>query len=142
MQKMNYFTGVSLFILVILLEANCSPFHRRPSLLGRPPRTSSHIFRSPPSYETRYFEQRLDHFNVGDDRTFQQRYLYSSGKWDGKGPLFVYTGNEGDIAWFYNNTVSDCSCCECQCYVILFCAAHAHLHRALRGILQPPITVC
>ena len=105
---MNYFTVISLLISVILLEANCSPLHRRLSLFGRQQRTSSHVFRSPPSYETRYFEQRLDHFNVGDDRTFQQRYLYSSGEWDGKGPLFVYTGNEGDIAWFYNNTVSEC----------------------------------
>lgn len=55
---------------------------------------------------TKYFEQRLDHFNAAEGRTFQQRYLYSGEKWDGKGPLFVYTGNEGDITWFYNNTVS------------------------------------
>lgn len=97
---------VLLFLLsLIVLEAKGS-LHRRLSLFGRLPRTSSLICSSPPPYETHHFEQRLDHFNRGDDRTFQQRYLYSSVKWDGKGPIFVYTGNEGDIAWLYNNTVS------------------------------------
>ena len=104
---MNQLTVVSLFILtLIVLDAKGSPLRHRLSLFGRLPRTSSHICGSPPPYDTRYFEQRLDHFNRGDDRTFQQRYLYSNAEWNGKGPIFVYTGNEGDIAWFYNNTVS------------------------------------
>ena len=89
-----------------LLEVKSSLLRHRLSLFGRMVRTSSHICHSPPSYETRYFEQRLDHFNRGDNRTFQLRYLYSSSEWDGKGPIIVYTGNEGDIEWFYNNTVS------------------------------------
>lgn len=61
----------------------------------------------PASYDTKYFTQRLDHFNVADNRTFQQRYLVDRSHWYGTGPLFVYTGNEGDITWFYNNTVSE-----------------------------------
>ena len=104
---MKPLTAVSLFMLALnLLEVKSSLLRHRLSLFGRMVRTSSHIYHSPPSYETRYFEQRLDHFNRGDDRTFQQRYLYSSSEWDGKGPIIVYTGNEGDIEWFYNNTVS------------------------------------
>lgn len=104
--EMKHFTVV-LLLFLIPLEARGSLFRHRLSLFGRLARTSSHTYRSPPSYDTRYFEQRLDHFNRGDDRTFQQRYLYSSAEWDGKGPIFVYTGNEGDIAWFYKNTVSE-----------------------------------
>ena len=101
-------SNVPLFSLILLLsglEATCAFSHRRPSVLGRMSLAANPPFRSPPSYETKYYEQRLDHFNVGDERTFQQRYLYNGDAWNGKGPLFVYTGNEGDIAWFYNNTV-------------------------------------
>lgn len=56
-------------------------------------------------YTVKYFTQRLDHFNVADGRTFQQRYLVYEEQWDGWGPIFLYTGNEGDITMFSNNTV-------------------------------------
>ena len=50
---------------------------------------------------------QVDHYNVGEGRTFQQRYLISAEYWGGRGkPIFLYTGNEGDITWFCNNTVS------------------------------------
>ncbi|KAK3416587.1 hypothetical protein EUGRSUZ_H02343 [Eucalyptus grandis] len=58
-------------------------------------------------YETRYFEQRLDHFSFLELPTFNQRYLISSEHWSGPsqlGPIFVYCGNEGDIEWFAANT--------------------------------------
>ena len=76
--------------------------------MGRGLTQTSRTVSSPPSYETKYYAQLVDHTNQNDSRTFQQRYLYSDGEWDGKGPLFVYTGNEGDITWFFNNTVSVC----------------------------------
>ncbi|KAL4182970.1 hypothetical protein AMTRI_Chr11g95810 [Amborella trichopoda] len=41
-------------------------------------------------YEIKYFTQTLDHFNYG-------------GPID-KAPIFVYTGNEGNIEWFAQNT--------------------------------------
>ncbi len=41
------------------------------------------------------------------NETYQQRYLISTAHWkEGQGPVFFYTGNEGDITWFCNNTVS------------------------------------
>lgn len=50
---------------------------------------------------------QVDHFNAGEDTTFKQRYLVSMEYWGGGGkPIFLYTGNEGDITWFCNNTVS------------------------------------
>ena len=101
---MNIVT-VPLFVL-LLIPAKCGHLRRRMSLMGWTSFTPSRMLGAPPPYETKYFEQRLDHFNVAEGRTFQQRYLYSGDRWDGKGPLFVYTGNEGDITWFFNNTVS------------------------------------
>ncbi|XP_031570369.1 lysosomal Pro-X carboxypeptidase-like [Actinia tenebrosa] len=55
-------------------------------------------------YETKYYEQKLDHFNFEKNETFQQRYLVNRKQWKTGGPIFFYTGNEGDITWFANNT--------------------------------------
>ncbi|KAB0359158.1 hypothetical protein FD755_011889 [Muntiacus reevesi] len=47
----------------------------------------------------------VDHFGFNIDRTFKQRYLIADNYWkeDG-GSILFYTGNEGDIIWFCNNT--------------------------------------
>lgn len=60
-------------------------------------------------YRTNYFTQILDHFNYYPKsyHTFQQRYLVNDAYWGGaknNSPIFVYTGNEGDIEWFAQNT--------------------------------------
>ncbi|KAL0424097.1 UNVERIFIED_CONTAM: Lysosomal Pro-X carboxypeptidase [Sesamum radiatum] len=58
-------------------------------------------------YETRYFDQNLDHFSFSDLPTFRQRYLINTEYWAGPdklGPIFLYCGNEGDIEWFAANT--------------------------------------
>ncbi|XP_077235670.1 uncharacterized protein LOC143877487 isoform X2 [Tasmannia lanceolata] len=60
-------------------------------------------------YQTSYFTQTLDHFNYQPQsyQKFQQRYLINYTYWGGaanKSPIFVYTGNEGDIEWFAQNT--------------------------------------
>lgn len=58
-------------------------------------------------YETRYYTQRLDHFNAAPAsyRTFPQRYLVNGTYWGGKtAPVFVYAGNEGNVELFTNNT--------------------------------------
>ncbi|GER41869.1 serine carboxypeptidase S28 family protein [Striga asiatica] len=60
-------------------------------------------------YKEKFYTQILDHFNFNPNSysTFQQRYLINDTFWDGpKGnfPIFVYTGNEGGIEWFAQNT--------------------------------------
>ncbi|XP_057506260.1 uncharacterized protein LOC130789503 isoform X2 [Actinidia eriantha] len=60
-------------------------------------------------YEAKFFTQTLDHFNFHPQsyQTFQQRYLTNGTYWGGaekNSPIFVYTGNEGDIEWFAQNT--------------------------------------
>uniref|UniRef100_A0A7N0V1B0 Lysosomal Pro-X carboxypeptidase n=1 Tax=Kalanchoe fedtschenkoi TaxID=63787 RepID=A0A7N0V1B0_KALFE len=82
-------------------------FLRRP--FGHPQRLSQDTnVRSKP-YKTRYFTQTLDHFNYHPQsyQTFQHRYLINDAFWGGAesdAPIFVYTGNEGDIEWFAQNT--------------------------------------
>ncbi|XP_066919174.1 lysosomal Pro-X carboxypeptidase-like [Clytia hemisphaerica] len=56
-------------------------------------------------YKEMWYAQTLDHFNfLTTDRQFSQRYLVSDTYYKPGGPVFFYTGNEGDIAWFCNNT--------------------------------------
>lgn len=85
-----------------------SPSHNwAPRFLGKFARQSKPIQQTQPHYETRYFEQRLDHFSFSDLPNFQQRYLLSTEHWTGPqrlGPIFFYCGNEGDIVWFATNT--------------------------------------
>ncbi|MFT7803846.1 lysosomal Pro-X carboxypeptidase-like [Arapaima gigas] len=68
---------------------------------GGAPRIATHtVF-----YKTLYYEQKIDHFGFFEDRTFKQRYLVNDQHWHKEGnPILFYTGNEGDITWFSNNT--------------------------------------
>ena len=53
--------------------------------------------------------QQVDHFRVDNTLTYQQRYILSdsfAGKNASDSPIFFYTGNEGDIQWFCENTVN------------------------------------
>lgn len=57
-------------------------------------------------YETHYFPQNLDHFTFHPKsyKIFYQKYLINRKYWHKGAPIFVYTGNEGDIDWFAANT--------------------------------------
>jgi len=57
-------------------------------------------------YKTHYFPQVLDHFTFQpkSSKIFYQKYLVNSHYWHRGAPIFVYTGNEGDIEWFAANT--------------------------------------
>ena len=53
-----------------------------------------------------WFESKVDNFNSADSRTFKQRCLVNSSAWKANSgaPIFFYTGNEGPIEEFYDNT--------------------------------------
>jgi lysosomal Pro-X carboxypeptidase len=61
-------------------------------------------------FTTHYFPQELDHFTFQPKsfNLFYQKYLMNSTHWDEGpihcAPIFVYTGNEGNIEWFAENT--------------------------------------
>ncbi|ELU04397.1 hypothetical protein CAPTEDRAFT_174591 [Capitella teleta] len=56
------------------------------------------------SYTTHYITQKVDHFGFANDNTYKQRYLLNDQHWRPGSPIFFYTGNEGAIDWFCNNT--------------------------------------
>ncbi|GAM26049.1 hypothetical protein SAMD00019534_092240 [Acytostelium subglobosum LB1] len=67
---------------------------------------------SPPPYDEYYYMQTLDHFNFHNQGEFAQRYLVSTTYWNPPqpgasvctSPVLFYTGNEGDITLFYENS--------------------------------------
>ncbi|KAL8250930.1 hypothetical protein R6Q59_034623 [Mikania micrantha] len=101
---------LAFFLIIIALlvsspESRRNPFPGEHSRLLKPPNNllnaDNYI------YETRYFEQTLDHFSFHDLPKFPQRYLINTNHWVGPsrmGPIFLYCGNEGDIEWFAANT--------------------------------------
>ncbi|KAM8716190.1 hypothetical protein ACLKA7_003125 [Drosophila subpalustris] len=58
-------------------------------------------------YAIREFTVPLDHFSFLSNASFNIRYLYNESyadKTNPESPIFFYTGNEGDIEWFAQNT--------------------------------------
>uniref|UniRef100_A0A914UMN4 Lysosomal Pro-X carboxypeptidase n=1 Tax=Plectus sambesii TaxID=2011161 RepID=A0A914UMN4_9BILA len=51
-----------------------------------------------------YPNMPIDHFAYTDSRTFKLRYLINLDNYKPGGPIFFYTGNEGPIDGFANNT--------------------------------------
>ncbi|XP_052197000.1 uncharacterized protein LOC127804226 isoform X2 [Diospyros lotus] len=106
----------SIVIFLLFLSSSESlPFRSSAKSVPRFPRNFWRSFNKGPltstqnqyQYETRYFEQRLDHFSFADLPTFSQRYLINTDHWSGPtrmGPIFFYCGNEGNIEWFAENT--------------------------------------
>lgn len=58
------------------------------------------------SYTTAWYNQTLDHFTFTTDAKFRQKYLVNDTWWDRdkNGPIFFYTGNEGVIEAFAENS--------------------------------------
>uniref|UniRef100_A0A8D0D0F2 Dipeptidyl-peptidase 7 n=1 Tax=Sander lucioperca TaxID=283035 RepID=A0A8D0D0F2_SANLU len=66
-----------------------------------------HGFKTEPQFTEKYFSQTQDHFNFNTmgNGTFNQRYLITDKYWKkGYGPIFFYTGNEGNIWEFASNS--------------------------------------
>lgn len=100
-------------IFLLLCSASCVSYaaHRFPGSVIKPQKISSSTVSKPENelFKTKYFTQILDHFNYNPQsyHKFQQRYLINDTYWGGakkNAPIFVYTGNEGDIEWFTQNT--------------------------------------
>ncbi|KAJ8923471.1 hypothetical protein NQ315_010049 [Exocentrus adspersus] len=56
------------------------------------------------SFETKYIDMPLDHFSFTSNKTFKLKYLVNDTFHVDNGPIFFYTGNEGSIEMFAQNT--------------------------------------
>jgi len=59
-------------------------------------------------FKTGWYKQELDHFNFNSDQTFFMRFIYDDQYWkaddESVGPVFIYTGNEGPLEGYWDNT--------------------------------------
>ncbi|GAU48023.1 hypothetical protein TSUD_183410, partial [Trifolium subterraneum] len=108
----SFSTTLTLTIIIIIFSSSHQPLalNHTPRFFGKFASSTSTI----PSnskrqfdyhYQTKFFQQQLDHFSFSNLPTFPQRYLINTQNWTvGSGPIFLYCGNEGDIVWFAQNT--------------------------------------
>ncbi|KAK6742466.1 hypothetical protein RB195_010000 [Necator americanus] len=57
-----------------------------------------------PPWTVMWFTTKLDHFTYSDTRTFKMKWLVNNTNYKSGGPIFFYTGNEGDIEGFATAT--------------------------------------
>ncbi|RRT60023.1 hypothetical protein B296_00037613 [Ensete ventricosum] len=104
-----------LSLLFLFLTLGISGVHSSPTLSPSAAMQSLAQKRKPAMdaklpFTAHFFPQQLDHFTFRPKayHVFYQKYLINSTYWDQgpvhTAPIFVYTGNEGNIEWFAANT--------------------------------------
>ncbi|KAJ6829213.1 lysosomal Pro-X carboxypeptidase [Iris pallida] len=100
------------YLLFFFFFLTTRTVHSLPTFFPRAPQQSLLQSAKDPElpYSTHFFPQQLDHFTFRPNsyNVFHQKYLMNSTFWDRgpvhTAPIFVYTGNEGNIEWFAANT--------------------------------------
>ena len=72
---------------------------------------------------------QVDHFSFLNNASFMQRYLINTDYWKPGAPIFFYTGNEGDIVSFCENTVS-----AKQVLIVTHTHTHTHTHMLVNAM--------
>lgn len=103
--------ALSVCLLLICLIAQCKSFgfrhgRRVNGFLGRPSKFIS-LFRVQEA-EDKWFEQKLDHLNPKDTRTWKQRYFVNDAHYrnDSNAPIFLMIGGEAEASkqWMREGT--------------------------------------
>jgi len=100
--------GLFLVLVVVLCSVSLAKATFPSSVKASTAFKQSPVGYTPSKYQTGWFDTKLDHFDFTNNATFKMRYLYSweffKNSAEKPGPIFVYTGNEGDIVGFWENS--------------------------------------
>ncbi|XP_023166088.2 putative serine protease K12H4.7 [Drosophila hydei] len=93
----HYVVGVTVALLALgLAQANESIFgHTFKQLHSQPP-VSANQNRAD-EVQTLWIEQKLDHFNIAETRTWQMRYMLNDVFFKAGAPMFIFLGGEWEI---------------------------------------------
>lgn len=91
---------VLFLFLLMFLQVNAWKFFHKGRLnggnIGCP--GSKHPILNSPFVKTKWFTQRLDHFDTRNNKTWQQRYFVNNEYYQNGGPIFLMIGGEGEAS--------------------------------------------
>lgn len=91
-----------LLILLILVESDCLRFFNKGRAkggnLGEPNTSKSSLLHSSAFVRTKWYEQKLDHFNPRDNTTWKQRYFVNTEFYKPGSPVFLMIGGEAEAS--------------------------------------------
>ncbi|XP_020814042.1 putative serine protease K12H4.7 [Drosophila serrata] len=93
---MKFWLGITLALLA-LAQSNGSIFERTFKRLHEEPEQPATQNRAD-IVQTLWIEQKLDHFDASETRTWQMRYMLNDALYKSGGPLFIYLGGEWEIS--------------------------------------------
>jgi len=103
-----FVTNCLLVAFVVAISIGPATLLRTRASSLRHQRTTTDLKPAPNStynYKVNWYNQTLDHFGFTTDLKFPQKYLTNDTWWDvNGGPIFFYTGNEGRIEAFAENS--------------------------------------
>ncbi|XP_030556353.1 putative serine protease K12H4.7 [Drosophila novamexicana] len=94
----HHLVGVTLVLLALgLVQANGNIFQRTFNKLHGEPPVPANQNRAD-EVQTLWIEQKLDHFDESETRTWQMRYMLNDVFFKAGGPLFIFLGGEWEIS--------------------------------------------
>ena len=99
--------GILLAILLISIVGTLSTATRELDQILAEYAAKSHAVNTViPKFQTFYVDQKIDNFDFTKSATYAQRNLYTTEFYNPKNkdaPLFVYTGGEAEVTWYWEN---------------------------------------
>ena len=74
------------------------PQRARGGLAFKKEQSTLHLTSGSNSSVPHYIDAKCDNFDAANTCTFKQKYYTDEQYWDGKGPVFLYIGGEGDLS--------------------------------------------
>ncbi|XP_070143126.1 putative serine protease K12H4.7 isoform X2 [Drosophila kikkawai] len=96
--KRLYFTVQILFWLSYLMANESNPYKRSFELVNKEPVSGSYTKQELASVEELWLDQKVDHFDENNNKTWKMRYLRNAKYHVPQGPIYIFLGGEWTIS--------------------------------------------